>query len=153
MKESVGFSTSFKNDSEILAQYIYIADFLMKSNSETRMIEFLENLNELRKTVQLIFRTKLVVTDDAETDDAFVRTLSEYFLSMINVDFEWHAFFTILCELQSGSVKADILQFTSVIGSLLIQPKWFSERFSCNVPEKDARNGSGISSNLLLQEG
>jgi len=137
MKESVGFSTSFKNDSEILAQYIYIADFLMKENSETRMIEFLENLNELENR-PIDLRAKLVVNDEAETDDAFVRTLSEYFLSMINVDFEWHAFFMILCELQSGKVKADILQFTSVIGSLLIQPKWFSKKFS-DLPAEDAK--------------
>ena len=137
MKESVGFSTTFKNDSEILAQYIYIADFLMKDNSETRMIEFLENLNELENR-PIDLRARLVLNDEAETDDVFVRTLSDYFLSVINVDFEWHAFFVILCELQSGNVKADILQFTSVIGSLLIQPKWFSAKFS-KLPEQDAQ--------------
>ena len=137
MKESVGFSTTFKNDSEILAQYIYIADFLMKDNSETRMIEFLENLNELENR-PIDLRARLVLNDEAETDDVFVRTLSDYFLSVINVDFEWHAFFVILCELQSGYVKADILQFTSVIGSLLIQPKWFSAKFS-KLPEQDAQ--------------
>ncbi len=129
MKESVGFSTSFKNDSAILSQYIYIADFLMKERTETRMVEFLEALNDLQNR-PIDLKDQLVVTGDEESDDPFVKTLSDYFLSVLNVDFEWHAFFTILCELQSGNVKSDILRFTSVLGSLLVQPKWFSERFS-----------------------
>ena len=136
MKETVGFSTSFKNDSEILAQYIYISDFLLKDNSETRMVEFLELLNELQNR-PIDFRAQLIVNDEAETDDIFVATLSDYFLSMINVDFEWHAFFTILCELQTGKVRSDILRFTSVIGTLLIQPKWFAKKFS-SLPDEDA---------------
>ncbi|MBQ9328443.1 MAG: hypothetical protein IJ225_07905 [Solobacterium sp.] len=129
MKESVGFSTSFKADSEMLAQYFYITEFLRCSHNEVKMIEFLEALTELKEN-PLDFREQLVVTNTYTTGDPFEQVLSEYFLSVMNVDFEWHAFFTILSALQSGDVHADILRFTSVIGSLLIQPKWYSERFS-----------------------
>ena len=141
MRQSVGFSTSFKNDSEILAQYIYIADFLKESKSPAKMVEFLENISDLSERL-IDFRHQLKITERYETEDPFVKELSEYFISKMNVDFEWHAFFTILCHVQSGDVHADILRFTSVIGSLLIQPKWFSQRFTSYSEEnaKQARD-------------
>ncbi len=136
MKETVGFSTTFKNDSAILAQYIYIDDFLMKERSETRMIEFLETLNTLQNR-DINLKDPLVISGEEESNDPFVKTLSDYFMSVVNVDFEWHAFFVILCELQSGNARSDILRFAEVIGSLLIQPKWYSERFAA-LPGEDA---------------
>ena len=129
MKESVGFSTAFKNDSEILAQYIYIADFLMKDNSDIRMVEYLEKLNELQNQ-PIDLRVQLVSQPLQTTGNAFVDTMASYFVSRINVDFEWHAFFVILCLLQSGVVDEDIMRFTRVLESLLIQPTWFAKRFA-----------------------
>jgi len=136
MNESVGFSTTFKHDSEILAQYIYITEFLYGSNPEVKMVEFLENLKILSQS-RIDFSSKLVPISPLKSQDPFVHVLSSYFLDIMNVDFEWHAFFTVLCALQTGNVSEDIERFTAVIRSLLIQPKWYSERFA-SLPEKDA---------------
>ena len=129
MKESVGFSTSFKNDSEMLAQYIYITNFLYSSNPEVKMVEFLETLHQLAAS-EIDFRVKLVPKRTIEPKNEFVRVLSEYYISVMNVDFEWHAFFMILTCLETGNVYEDILRFTSVIHTLLIQPQWYSGRFA-----------------------
>ena len=128
MRESVGFSTSFKNDSEMLAQYIYISYFLYSAHPEVKMVEFLETLHQLSVS-PIDFRVKLEAVRTIEPKNEFVRILSEYFLQVMNVDFEWHAVFVILNCLESGNVYEAILRFTSVFHSLLIQPQWYSERF------------------------
>lgn len=136
MKESVGFSTSFKNDSEMLAQYIYISYFLYSNHPEVKMVEFLETLHQLSVST-IDFRVKLEAIRTIEPRNEFVRILSDYFLQVMNVDFEWHAVFVILTNLETGNVYEDILRFSSVFHSLLIQPQWYSERFGY-WPKEDA---------------
>ncbi|MBO7703084.1 MAG: hypothetical protein J6S26_01465 [Solobacterium sp.] len=136
MRESVGFSTSFKHDSEILAQYVFITYFLYGSNPEAKMVEFLEGLNQLSET-EIDFRMKLEYTPTIVPGNSFVKILSEYFLSVMNVDFQWHAFFTILSAMESGNVYEDIVKFTAVIHRLLIQQSWYEERFAY-WPKEDA---------------
>jgi hypothetical protein len=50
MKESVGFATDFKQCSAILAQYIYVKDFLNGTHNPERMIDYLQLLNYLTDT-------------------------------------------------------------------------------------------------------
>ena len=113
----------------MLAQYIYITNFLYSNNPEVKMVEFLETLHQLAAS-EIDFRIKLVPKRTIEPKNEFVRVLSEYYISVMNVDFEWHAFFMILTCLETGNVYEDILRFTSVIHTLLIQPQWYSGRFA-----------------------
>lgn len=138
MRESVGFSTSFKNDSEILAQYIYITYFLYSNDPQVRMVEFLEGLSALSNR-KIDFRSKLTYSPSIRPGNEFVRILTQYFLSVMNVDFEWHAFFTILSSFESGNVYEDVIKFASVIHNLLIQKQWYAERFSYWSKEDAAR--------------
>ena len=141
MNESVGFSTSFKHDSEILAQYIYITEFLYSGNPQVKMVEFLEGISYLSQS-KIDFSSKLVSKSGIRSEEPFVRTLGTYFLDIMNVDFEWHAFFTVLSALQSGNVSEDIEKFAALIRSLIIQPKWYSQRFAAWSEEEasDARS-------------
>ncbi|MBR2794944.1 MAG: hypothetical protein IKE16_09895 [Solobacterium sp.] len=147
MNESVGFSTSFKHDSEILSQYIYITEFIYGGNPEVKMVEFLEGLSILSHS-KIDFSSKLVATSEIVTDEPFVKTLGQYFLDVMNVDFEWHTFFTVLCALQTGNVSEDIEKFATVIRSLIIQPKWYSERFSSWSEEEAAEARAFLAKSL-----
>jgi len=129
MKDSMGFSTDFKKCSAILAQYIYIRDFVNGENNEVRMVDYLEHLNYL-SAHPIDFRSPIVMEENYRTEDAFCTILSDYWQSVMNRDFEWHVFFVMLFEIQPGNNAEDFSDFVRVIKILLIQPGWYQSRFS-----------------------
>ncbi len=129
MIESVGFTTDFKKCSSILAQYVYIIDFLNGDNNQARMVDYLEHLN-LLSVSEMDFKNTIRLEHDFKSDDPFCQIIGSYWQSVMNVDFEWHAFFVMLFAIQPSSSSEDFSEFISVIKKLLIQPSWFESTFS-----------------------
>lgn len=135
MRESVGFTFDFRKDAAILAQYIYIRYFLNGNNNEVKMVEFLEHLNMLKNS-PMDFRSSLEMEGKFTHPDPFCNRIGFYFLSVINTDFEWHAFFTVLFAIQDAPNLECLNDFAEVLSRLLIQPGWYESRFADWDPEE-----------------
>ncbi len=149
MKDSVGFTTDFRKDAGILAQYIYIRHFINGTNNEVKMVEFLEHLNILSQS-EIDFKTTLVMEEEYRQHEVFTDRLVEYFMSQINSNFEWHAFFTVLFAVQEGRKIDCLSDFADMIRLLLIQPSWFERRFK-DWPQEDCA-AAGDYWKLLLSD-
>lgn len=141
MKESLGFATDFKKCSAIIAQYIYVHDFVNGEHNQERMIDYFQLLNYLSDQ-PIDFREEISLEDPYHTDDPFCQKLGDYWISVFNTDFQWHIFFVMLFEIQPGNNLEDFTDFCEVIRILLIQPGWYAETFSCFSEEEGqkARN-------------
>ena len=129
MKESVGFTTDFKKCSAMIAQYIYVNEFLNGEHNRYRMIEYLELLNFLSDT-KIDFSEEISLEHPYTSPDPFCSIIGDYFLSQMNVNFQWHVFFAMLFTIHPGNNHEDFTDFCHVIRILLIQPGWYNERFA-----------------------
>lgn len=129
MKESVGFAGDFRKDAAILSQYVYIRYFLEGTNTEVKMVEFLEHLNALSHS-DLDFSASIVLEENVEGKTILQRALLEDWIAKMNRDYEWHAFFTVLFAIQSDNSKECMEDFARVISILLIQPHWYGNIFA-----------------------
>ena len=138
MKESVGFATDFKQCSAILAQYIYVKDFLNGEHNPERMIDYLELLNYLTDT-KIEFRQEIYLEHTYVSEDSFSNILGDYWQQQLNRNFQWHIFFCMLFTIQPGNNIEDFTDFIDVIHLLLIQPSWYAGLFQ-NYGTKGAEN-------------
>ena len=148
MKESVGFTTDFKKCSATIAQYIYIHDFANGENNRDKMITYLEMLS-LMKDNPLDFSEQINLERPFVHYDPFVDRLGRYLESQLNVNFQWHVFFTILFTIQAENDSVDLANFCKVIKLLLIQPRWFASTFP-SFSEKDAETARNDLMNIML---
>lgn len=128
MKESVGFTTDFKQCSAILAQFIYIRDFVNGAHNQVTMIDYLELLNVLKDS-EIDFKQQISLEEEYHSDDPFCQLLGDYFISQFNHNFLWHIFFVMLFVLRPGNNLEDFTDFVEVIRILIIQPGWFADTF------------------------
>ncbi len=148
MKESVGFTTDFKKCSATIAQYIYIHDFANGENNREKMITYLEMLSVMKDN-PLDFSEKIVLETEFSHFDPFVDRLGRYLAGQLNVNFQWHVFFTILFTIQAEKDSVDLANFCKIIKLLLIQPRWFAGTFS-HFAKEDAEAVRSELSNILL---
>lgn len=128
MKDSVGFATDFKKCSAILAQYIYIRDFVNGEHNQVTMIDYLELLNYLNDS-EIDFKQKLEMSEPYHSEDPFCDILGKYFEKEFNHNFLWHIFFCMLFVIRPGNNDEDFSDFIEVIRILIIQPGWFGDTF------------------------
>ena len=136
MIESVGFTTDFKKCSAILAQYIYIRDFVNGEHNREVMVDYLEHLNYLSQS-EMNMTEKVYLERPFSSDDPFCDVLGRFWESVMNEDFQWHIFFVMLFSIQPGNNLEDISDFVKVIELLIVQPGWFKDSFS-GYSKKDA---------------
>ena len=128
MKESVGFTTDFKQCSAILAQFIYVRDFVNGAHNQVTMIDYLELLNVLKDT-EIDFKQQITLEEKYQSDDPFSQLIGDYFISQFNHNFLWHIFFVMLFVLRPGNNLEDFTDFIEVVRILIIQPGWFADTF------------------------
>lgn len=128
MKESVGFTTDFKQCSAILAQFIYIRDFVNGTNNQVTMIDYLELLNVLKDS-EIDFKQQITLEAEYHSEDPFSQKLGDYFIQEFNHNFLWHIFFVMLFELRPGNNLEDFSDFVEIIRILIIQPGWYADTF------------------------
>lgn len=127
MLKSVGVTTNFKQCSSMLSQYIYITEFLNAENPALKMVEYFEHLNYLR--INEIDFTKEIYLEEFYHNDIFCKNIGDYWISVMNVDYEWHVFFIILFSLQPGSPIYDFKRFIETIKSLIMPKSWIKDIF------------------------
>jgi len=149
MKESVGFATDFKQCSAILAQYIYVKDFLNGTHNPERMIDYLQLLNYLTDT-KIEFREEIYLEHTYVSQDSFSNILGGYWQQQLNKNFQWHIFFCMLFTIQPGNNIEDFSDFIDVIHLLLIQPTWYAGLFK-NYGEKEAEGVRSALAGTLAQ--
>ncbi|NLH64452.1 MAG: hypothetical protein GX478_09785 [Erysipelotrichaceae bacterium] len=136
MVESVGFATDFKQCSAILAQYIYVKDFLNGTHNPERMIDYLQLLNLLTDT-RIEFKEEIYLEHTYISKDPFCNILGGYWQQELNKNFQWHIFFCMLFTIQPGNNIEDFSDFIHVIHLLMIQPTWYASTFQ-KYDQKDA---------------
>lgn len=149
MKESLGFVTDFKKCSAILAQYIYVHDFVNGEHNQERMIDYFELLNYLSDR-PIDFREELSLEKPYHSSDPFCNILGNYWITVYNTDFQWHLFFVMLFEIQPGNNLEDFTDFCEVIRLLLIQPGWYVQTFS-SFKKQDGEKTRNLLEQILAQ--
>lgn len=138
MKDSVGFATDFKQCSAILAQYIYVKDFVNGTHNPERMIDYLELLNLLTDT-KIEFKEEIELEHTYVSNDPFCNILGAYWQQQLNRNFQWHIFFCMLFTIQPGNNIEDFSDFINIIRLLMIQPSWYNNKFLA-YGEKNAKD-------------
>lgn len=128
MKESVGFATDFKKCSAIIAQFIYIHDFVSGHQNQVKMLDYLQTLAYLGST-PIDLKQEIVFDQPYSSIDPFCQCFGEGLLSKMNVDFNWHVFFVMLFCIHGGDIAQDYRDFIQVIRILLVQPTWYEQTF------------------------
>ena len=149
MKESVGFSTDFRKCSAILAQYIYVRDFLNTDYGRERMLDYLEHLSFLSES-EIDFSSELKLEKTYYSPDPFCQILGDYMTMMMNQDFEWHVFFVVLFAIQPGNNLEDFSDFIAVLRTLLIRNGWYRECFT-QYEEDEAENARNFFAGALAE--
>lgn len=129
MHSSIGFTTDFRKRSSVLSQYIYIKDFIRSPNPQLRMVEYFEHFN-LLKISDLDLTQPLHMDAPFSHHDAFCDIVGKHWQSMLNTDYEWHIFFTMLFTISQGDYRHEFTEFLEVIKSLIVPPSWYKQRFS-----------------------
>ena len=128
MKESVGFTTDFKKCSATISQYIYLHDFISEGDNRIKMVDYLERISEINEE-PIDFSENLEMTGEYHSRDIFCDILGRYMQTVINSNFRWHVFFTVLFALENSDNIIVLDDFCNVIKKLLIQPRWFRRTF------------------------
>ena len=128
MRESLGFTTDFKKCSAVLTQYIYVKDFVNGENNGEKMIEYMKLMNMLSQS-NIDFSLRVDMEESFHSPDPFCNMIGRYFESRMNVDFQWHVLFMMVFLINGGSHIEAFTSFVEVIRLLLIQPRWYEERF------------------------
>jgi ppGpp synthetase/RelA/SpoT-type nucleotidyltranferase len=129
MKESLGFATDFKKCSAILAQFIYVHDFMKGEHNQSTMIDYMELLNFLNDQ-PIDFKQNIELETPFASSDIFTDMIGKFFIDRLNRDFQWHVFFAMLFTIKPGNNVEDLGNFCAVIKELLIQPSWYENTFS-----------------------
>ena len=138
MKESVGFTTDFKKCSATISQYIYLHDFLSGTENRVRMLDYMERISVINEA-PIDFSETLKMSGEYHSRDIFCDILGKYMQTVINTNFRWHVFFTVLFEVERSDNLIVLDDFCSVVKKLLIQPRWFRQTFaSCGKEVQDA---------------
>ncbi|MBF1124291.1 MAG: hypothetical protein HXL59_01740, partial [Solobacterium sp.] len=128
MRESVGFTSDFKKCSAMIAQYVYVRDFINGEHNKERMMDYLETLNMLA-TSKLDLSEEIHLEREYQTEDEFCRIFGKYWQAQLNSNFQWHIFFAMLFSIQPGSNIDDFTDFCTIIKRLLIEPNWYRNTF------------------------
>ena len=80
----------------------------------------LQRLNHLIQT-PMDFESPLSLETDYQTDSPFCRILADYWLTVINKDYDWNLFFRMLFALEPGSNVDDLSMFLNIVTILQLR--------------------------------
>lgn len=136
MIESVGFTVEAKRIRDLLSWYI-----LQKSGTDDENSSaFTELSDRFRQLHQrdIRFDTKIEFCGKFHADDLFSQGVGGRLISLMNSDFEWHAFFTILFALEEHkSNEESFLEFVETLKDLYCSGSHFNSLYE-RLPQEDA---------------
>ena len=128
MNESIGFTLNVKNTSNILGHYIFIKDIRFDGGNNDRISCLFRTFKKLNST-KIDFEHEIKMEGDFVSPDIFVHTLGTYLLSVINKDYDWFVFFTMLFAIEPGNNLEDFSLFLTVIRNYLVDYYWLNTSF------------------------
>lgn len=137
MLKSIKVATDFKECSAILSQFIYITQFLNAENPSFKMIDYFEHLNFLKMS-DLDF-TQEIIIEKYESNDIFCKILGEYWLKVINIDYDWHVFFIMCFALQTHDSITSFNMFINTIKNLVLPPSIINSCFETFSEEEKSK--------------
>ena len=115
MRQDIGFIVEFRSSCDLIIDYI-----LMKNNAEDTssynalMVDLLARLQEISAR-QIEFNSEIAFERPHQLEDVVEKRLGDTISSLINVDYRWHLFFTILFELEPGNNVEDFENFITFL--------------------------------------
>lgn len=131
LQTSIGFGVDIRGTSAILGHYIFEKDLMDYSNKDQIL-----SLLGIFKRIQdddMDFENALVVHPPKRAKDAFSKAISNFFIEVMNKDFEWYVFFKILFAVEPGNNDQDFALFVKVFHDSIIEKDCYEQRFkSCS---------------------
>ncbi len=109
MKNEFGFVVQFKETCDSIVDYVFVVNNAAQMEDYGRVMMDTFYITGSIAKQEISFRESLVMEQPLETGDAFIDTVSVTIQKLMNVDFNWHLYFTILFELERGN-KAEIME-------------------------------------------
>lgn len=125
MRQDIGFIVEFRSSCDLIIDYI-----LMKSNVEDTnsynalMVDLLERLQAIAAR-QIEFNSEITFERPYQLANPLEKRLGDTISSLINVDYRWHLFFTILFELEPGNNVEDFENFITFLTQLFAASRPF----------------------------
>lgn len=127
MMKSIKVVTNFKECSALLSQFIYVHYFLKEKNNEYQIFEYLSHLNQLRLS-DLDFSQEIEL-QSYFSEDVFCNKLGNYWVKLMNIDYEWHVFFIMCFAIQKENIEVSFDKFLITIKNLLLPQHMINEYF------------------------
>lgn len=128
MSNSIGFSINIKNMSTIISHYIFVKDLKYETSTDRFAILF-QTFKRLSNT-NIDFESEIQFESYIVPNNNFEAIFGEYLYSVINLDYEWHAFFKMLFFIEPGNNIEDFQLFLKVIQAYLMDHYWFKTSFA-----------------------
>ena len=128
MNQSIGFTMNVKNTSTILGHYIFIKDIRYDGGNNDRISSLFHTFKKLHSS-KMDFENEIEMEVPFVSQDIFVHTLGNYLISVINTDYDWYVFFTMLFAIEPGNNMEDFSLFLTVIRNYLVDYYWLNTSF------------------------
>ena len=135
IQDSIFVSTDFRKCSGILAQYIYIHNFIGAKDTRMKMIEYFETF-DLLKNQRIDFTQEIILETNFIDGTVFISKLGSFFVSVMNRDFKWHVFFVMLFVIEPANNYNDLRTFLQVLASLILLPSYLVAELTDYTPEE-----------------
>jgi len=109
MKNEFVFVVQFKETCDSIVDYIFVVNNAAQMEDYGRVMMDTFYITGSIAKQEITFRESIVMEKPLDTGDAFIDTVSVTIQKLVNVDFNWHLYFTILFELERGS-KVEIME-------------------------------------------
>lgn len=113
MRASLGLTLNCREVCDVLSRYVLLRYQRLIPNGDV-ITNIFQRLNHLIQT-PMDFESPLSLETDYQTDSPFCRILADYWLTVINKDYDWNLFFRMLFALEPGSNVDDLSMFLNML--------------------------------------
>ena len=129
LKKDVGFTINLKETSNILAYYIMHKDLTSIEEEDDHLFALLTLFKQIDKK-EISFNDAIIFENHFDSTDIFVKTVGDFLIEQINLDFSWHVFFKILFSIEPGNNLEDFKLFLKVYRKYFIDKETFENSFA-----------------------
>lgn len=140
MIRSIGFTVEAKRIRDLLAWFI-LRQLGDENENDTVFYELSERFKELHKT-DFRFDRQILFKNRFQSEDIFSRIIGSKIQSLMNTDFEWHAFFIMLFVIDKDRDEESIFaEFIETLKALFCGGDYYKALFD-RLPREDAQSVS-----------
>lgn len=111
MRNELGFVVQFKETCDSIVDYLFIVNNAAQMEEYGRVMTEIFYLTSNLTKKEISFREPIALKHDIRTGSPFIDTVAVTIQRLVNVDFNWHLFFVILFQLESGNNADDLEAF------------------------------------------